>query len=79
MLWGLGKIDVMVDATANLLNTKPGVDPSSINFGDQPVNTLSPSQTITFSNGGTDPLGVGSITLTGSSFLITANTCKAYV
>jgi hypothetical protein len=32
-----------------------------------------------FSNGGTDPLGIGSITLTGKSYLITSNNCGAYV
>jgi minor extracellular serine protease Vpr len=80
-LWGLGKINILgaLDATASLINTDPGLNTKLLNFGTQKKKTKSASQNIVFSNGGTDPLGIGSITLTGKSYLITSNNCGAYV
>jgi minor extracellular serine protease Vpr len=80
-LWGSGKIDVLsaLNATAALLNTVPGINPSSINFGKQKVKTESAAQTVVVSNKGTDPLGIGSIALTGTSYLITNDTCAATI
>jgi hypothetical protein len=76
-LWGAGKLNVLgaLDATANLLNTQPSLSTKAINFGTQKVNTQSASKIIVLSNGGTDPLGIGSITVTGASYLITSNKC----
>jgi hypothetical protein len=80
-LWGSGKINILgaLDATAALLNTAPGLNTTSINFGTQKVKTESAPQNIVFSNGGTDPLGIGSVTLTGTSYLIKSNNCGASV
>jgi minor extracellular serine protease Vpr len=80
-LWGLGKLNVLgaLDATAALINTVPGLNTNSLNFGTQKVKTQSPSQNIIFSNSGTDTLGIGSIAISGNSYLITSNNCGAYV
>jgi len=79
--WGAGKLNILgaLNATAALLNTAPSLNTESLNFGSQKVKTESAPQNIIFSNSGTDPLGIGSITLTGSSYLITSNTCGAAV
>jgi minor extracellular serine protease Vpr len=80
-LWGSGKLNVLgaLDATANLLNTVPGLNTTSLNFGTQTVGTQSASKNISFSNTGTDSLGIGSITLAGTSYVITSNNCGAAV
>ncbi len=80
-LWGLGKLNILgaLDATAALLNTAPSLNASSLNFGTETVGTQSASQDIVLSNGGTDPLGIGNIVLSGNSYVITKKTCKASV
>jgi len=80
-LWGLGKINILgaLNAAAALLNTVPSLNTTALNFGTQKVKTQSAPQNIVFSNGGTDPLGIGNITLTGTSYLTTNNTCGATV
>jgi len=79
--WGSGKLNILgaLDATANLLNTNPILNVTSINFGTQKVKSESAPQNIVFSNAGTDALGIGNFTLTGSSYLITSNNCGATV
>ena len=76
-LWGLGKLNILgsLDATAALLNTAPSFNASSLNFGTQKVGTESAAQNIVLSNGGTDPMGIGSIVLSGNSYVITKKTC----
>lgn len=80
-LWGSGKLNILgaLDATAALLNTVPTLNTTSLNFGTQKIKTESAPQNIVFSNKGTDPLGIGSIALIGTSYLITGNTCGAAV
>jgi hypothetical protein len=58
-------------------NTSCGMPaPSSINFGNQGINTSSAGQTIVFSNTNSATLSISSITLaTGSQFSISSNTC----
>ena len=61
--------------------TKPGigVSPSSKAFGNQDTGTTSTAQAFTVTNTGSDPLQVGTATLTGanaSDFALSANTCN---
>lgn len=80
-LWGLGKINILgaLNAAAALLNTVPSLNMTALNFGTQKIKTESAPQNIVFSNGGTDPLGIGGVSLTGTSYLITKNTCGSTV
>jgi minor extracellular serine protease Vpr len=80
-LWGSGKINILgaLNATAALINTVPQLNTTALNFGTQKKKTESAPQNIIFSNAGTDPLGIGSIAISGKSYLITSNTCGEYV
>ncbi len=44
-----------------------GVSPGSLTFANQVINTASPSQNVTLTNGGTGPLTIGSIAITGTN------------
>jgi hypothetical protein len=46
------------------------LSPSSVNFGDQVVGTVSPTEYITLTNTGNAPLTISSITLLGAAFLM---------
>lgn len=54
-----------VALSGNGINPIASLSPSSLDFGNQLVNTASSAQTITLSNTGTDPLQIQSITVTG--------------
>lgn len=75
-LWGLGKLNILgaLDATANLLNTEPALSATSLNFGTEKVDTESPQQIVVLSNHGSDTLGIGSISVNSSSYLLTKKT-----
>lgn len=51
------------------------LSPSSLNFGNQVLNTSSAAQTITLSNTGTDPLTISGISVSGN--FTQTNTCPA--
>ncbi len=56
----------------------PTASSTSVSFGTQPVDTLSPPQTMTVTNIGHGVLHIGRVQVTGGSsddFLITADTC----
>jgi Abnormal spindle-like microcephaly-assoc'd, ASPM-SPD-2-Hydin len=52
----------------------PALSATSLNFGTQTINTESAQQNIVFSNSGTDPLGIGGISVNNSSYVITKKT-----
>jgi hypothetical protein len=52
----------------------PALSATSLNFGTQTINTKSAQQNIVFSNSGTDPLGIGGISVNNSSYVITKKT-----
>jgi FG-GAP-like repeat/Abnormal spindle-like microcephaly-assoc'd, ASPM-SPD-2-Hydin/Protein of unknown function (DUF1573) len=51
-------------------------NPSSLNFGNQAVNTSSTGQTVTMTNTGNATLNIGSITTTGS-FQVSGSSCAS--
>jgi len=76
----LGDFSAQVTITDNLPNSPQQVpvsgtgvqpeaqlSPTSINFGDVPVNTPSNPQTVTLTNIGTGQMGLGAITLSGTN------------
>ncbi len=91
--WGLANIQSNTSAnagiqraTANILNAfinvqGPSVvlDPTSVDFGQQGINTSGMTQTVTVSNNGTAAVNISNIALTGknTSGLLQANTCPA--
>jgi hypothetical protein len=74
--------------TTNILNkflttipTPPAVtlNPTSLTFASQPVNTASPSQAVTLTNSGSAPLTINSIGITGTNAgdFAQTNTCPS--
>ena len=66
--------------TATVIAPKATVSVSSLNFGNQKVNTTSASKIVTLTNNGIGPLTISAITLTGSNasdFPIASNTCAS--
>jgi hypothetical protein len=53
--------------------------PTSLSFGNQPINTTSTAKTVTLTNTGTATLGITSVSITQSAspFTISINTCGA--
>lgn len=69
---GDGKLDLLT-ANGIYLQTPASMLPTSVNFGDVPVNTTSASQTITLTNVGNALMTIKSLTLAGSQFTQTNN------
>ena len=71
---GDGKLDLLTP-NGIYLQTPASLLPTSLNFGDVPVNTISPSQTMTLTNVGNAAMTIKSLTLTGSAEFTQTNTC----
>ncbi len=71
---GDGKLDLLTP-NGIYLQTPASLLPTSLNFGDVPVNTISPSQTMTLTNVGNVAMTIKSLTLTGSAEFTQTNTC----
>jgi len=68
-----------VPVSGSGLGQSVSVDPTSIDFGAQPVDVPSTSETVTYSNTGTLPVNVGTVGVSGgakgSVFAVSADTC----
>jgi len=73
---GDGKLDLLTP-NGIFLQTPASLLPTSLNFGDVPVNTISPSQSMTLTNVGNVAMTIKSLTLTGASSFTQSNTCGA--
>jgi len=76
--WGAGKLNVLgaENLVAAMMKTTPVLSTKKLTFPPQKVGTQSPPQSVTFTNKGTDSLGIGSITISGD-YLISSNNCPA--
>ena len=74
--WGSGKLNVLgaENLVAAMMNTAPALSPKKLIFGIQKVGTESASQNVTFSNKGTDSLGISSVTVS-DDYVISSNNC----
>ncbi|HYR15146.1 MAG TPA: choice-of-anchor D domain-containing protein, partial [Mycobacterium sp.] len=81
-LWNIEQLQfadqlvAVATALAPAVTTTPAAA-TGLTFGNQNVNTVSASQTVTVQNTGNAPLTVSSLTIAGTDFTITANTCLA--
>jgi hypothetical protein len=73
---GDGKLDLLTP-NGIYLQTPASLLPTSLNFGDVPVNTISPSQTMTLTNVGNVAMTIKSLTLKGAASFTQTNTCGA--
>ena len=82
ILWRIERLQfadqlvTVATATAPAVTTTPAAA-VGLAFGNVVTNTTSASQTVTVRNTGTGPLTVSGLSLTGTGFTITANTCLA--
>jgi FG-GAP-like repeat/Abnormal spindle-like microcephaly-assoc'd, ASPM-SPD-2-Hydin/FG-GAP repeat len=73
---GDGKLDLLTP-NGIYLQTPASLLPTSLNFGDVPVNTVSAPQTVTLTNVGNAAMTIKSLTLTGSAEFTQTNSCGA--
>ena len=71
---GDGHLDLLT-AAGIYLQTPASLLPTSVNFGDVPVNTVSAPQTVTLTNVGNSAMTIKSLVLSGSTTFTQTNTC----
>ena len=69
-----GKLDLLTSAGI-FVQTSASLLPTSLNFGDIPVNTVSAPQTVTLTNVGNTTMTIKSLVLSGSAAFTQTNTC----